>query len=105
MRIMMKALTAYVLSTCLFITHAMGYGYTVDNSKVYKSQEAATAQAMIKKVFDTYRYRMTVEWNQNDPSFQAYAQSEFEKCILELLSKGVAPEMIRNHVEKSILDE
>jgi DNA-binding transcriptional regulator YhcF (GntR family) len=48
---------------------------------------------------------MTAEWDQQDPYFKQYAQTEFENSLAVLASEGVTVEEIQAYMEKRILDE
>jgi hypothetical protein len=59
----------------------------------------------IAKVFNKFRYDMTVEWDQQDPYFKEYAQKEFENSLMDLRAKGASDEQIQTYMEKNMLDE
>ena len=59
----------------------------------------------IEKVFNKFRYDMTVEWDQLDPYFKDHAQKELELSLDDLKKSGVSEEQIQDYMMKNILHE
>ena len=89
------------MAYCMLVTQAFAVGYEHVETKDFQLKNENSA--LIKKAFDTYRYRMTVEWDQNDSTFKDYAKSEFEKDILELKSQGVSLNEIQSFMTSNML--
>jgi hypothetical protein len=72
-----------------------------------KTIEVKTANhsKMISDVFNKFRYDMTVEWDQKDPYFKEYAQTQFENSLADLTAQGVSAEEIQAYTESNLLDE
>jgi hypothetical protein len=59
---------------------------------------------MIGKVFNEFRYKMTVEVNPNELNFQEKATAEFKQKLSNLESQGVSAAEIMNYMRASVLD-
>lgn len=92
------------LAYSMMVTQVFAQGYSYVETKNYDFESKADHSQMIKKVFDTYRYRMTVEWDQNDSAFKEFAKAEFEKDVLELQAKGVSIQEIQNYMTSNMLN-
>jgi len=58
----------------------------------------------IAKVFDGFRYQMTVAVNPSDVNYQAKAFATFKKSMAKLQSEGVTTQEILNYTRMSLLD-
>jgi hypothetical protein len=92
-----------VLALSIFTTTVIPSNVQAVTQKDYEMKVVTEDQ--IAKVFNKFRYDMTVEWDQQDPYFKQYAQKELENSLMDLRSKGATDAQIQAYMEKSMLDE
>lgn len=92
------------LAYCMLVTQAFATGFNYVATDAYDFDTKGDHAQMIKAVFDKYRYRMTVEWDQTDAAFKEHAKSELEKDILQLQSYGVRLDDIKAYMTDSLLN-
>jgi hypothetical protein len=68
------------------------------------SYSANNNQDKIKKTFDSFRYKMTVVNDINNPQFKEKAAEEFKSQMSKLQSEGVSASEILSYTRASILD-
>jgi DNA-binding transcriptional regulator YhcF (GntR family) len=100
----MRMQTSLVLALSIFANTALPLNAQASTMQEYhKSVE--TSETRIEKVFNKYRYEMTVEWDQQDPYFREHAQKELENSLEELKATGVSDADIAKVMEKNLLDD
>jgi hypothetical protein len=88
--------------TSMFLVLAM-MSQTAFSSSIPKPASDHTIK--IAKVFDTFRYQMTVDLNSSDPDFQTKAIAGFKKKIAELLNEGVTAPEVMEYTQSTIIDQ
>lgn len=105
MKVFARVFVCSFMASVMFTTTSFAQGYGHVETADYRAESKVMSESMIKNAFDKFRYQMTVQWDQNDPTFKEHAESEFEKSILELRSQGISSKEIQAYVTKSLLDE
>jgi hypothetical protein len=59
---------------------------------------------MISKVFNEFRYKMTVEFDPKDPEFQQKTVLNFKQNISKIQELGVTPSEINDYMRETLLD-
>ena len=87
----MKKFTSLLLMACLMTQSAFAATPTNKNQ-------------MIAKVFNEYRYQMTVSVDPNSADYRERALTEFKAKMSNLQQQGVTPVEIMDYLRNSILD-
>lgn len=94
-----------MIAYCMFLTQGFATGYNHVVSDAYQNHLAQENLKLIKNVFDQYRFRMTVEWDQKDQAFAAQAQAEFKNALLSLTEKGISLQEVQTYMMKTMLSD
>ena len=89
----------------LLITTMIPQGVNAETWTSHKPTDAKYKESRLAKVFNKFRYDMSVEWDQNDPYFKQNAEKELEISLLSLKSEGITEKDILSYMEKSLLDQ
>ena len=95
---------SYAIALSVFLTSSIPQGLQA-RSQVDYQMKLVESNKKIEKVFNKFRYDMTVEWDQLDPYFKDHAQKELELSLDDLKKSGVSEEQIQDYMMKNILHE
>jgi len=76
-----------LLAITFFANTAIPQNVQASEWKAYK-MTVVKAEGKLAKVFDKFRYDMTVEWDQEDPYFREHAEKQLETALLDLKKAG-----------------
>jgi hypothetical protein len=91
----------------LFFTQSFAFSPGAVEAKEYTVESESISsidnQEKIERIFNSYRYKMSVVFDSNNESFQAQAKQELELDLMQLEAQGVSANEIQRYVESNIL--
>ena len=74
-----KSKISVLLVLSLLLTTVVPQGVHAETWARYKPTDAKYKEERLAKIFNKFRYDMSVEWDQNDPYFKQNAEKEREQ--------------------------
>lgn len=101
----LKQFFAATAALSMLFNSAQAIAANTQTAKTYQASGSANAQKMVKEAFNKLRYKLTVEWDQENPYFKERAQDQFAQDLKELVNSGVTLEQVQRHMETALLSE